>query len=68
MILLDRHLAILSTAAGLLRVVEASAAGYGEKARLDLLSRGAQAAAPPSYAGRRIFVRNEEEVVAVDIP
>jgi len=68
LILLDGHLVILSTAAGLLRVVEASASGYREKARLELLSRGAQASAPPSYAGRRIFVRNEEEVVAVDIP
>jgi len=68
LILVDGHLVILSTAAGLLRVVEASAAGYREKARLEVLSRGAQASVPPSYAGRRIFVRNDEEVAAVDIP
>jgi predicted TIM-barrel fold metal-dependent hydrolase/outer membrane protein assembly factor BamB len=67
LILVDGHLVVLSTSAGLLRVVEASAAGYREKARLELLSRGAQALAPPSYAGHRIFVRNEEEVAAVDV-
>lgn len=67
LILVDGHLVVLSTSAGLLRVVEATAAGYREKARLPLLQRGAQAWTPPSYAGRRIFVRNEEEVAAVDV-
>jgi hypothetical protein len=33
---------------------------------LELLNRGAQTWAPPSYAGRRIYVRNEEEVAAVE--
>lgn len=67
LILVDGHLITLSTGAGLLRIIEASPSGYREKARLELLTRGAQALAPPSYAGRRIFVRNEEEVAAVDV-
>jgi outer membrane protein assembly factor BamB len=66
LILVDGHLVALSTSAGLLRIVEATPAGYRERARLELLNRGAQTWAPPSYAGRRIFVRNEEEVAAVD--
>lgn len=67
LILVDGHLVTLSTSAGLLRVVEATSSGYREKARLLVLNRGAQGWAPPSYSGRRIFVRNEEEVVAVDV-
>jgi outer membrane protein assembly factor BamB len=67
LILVDGHLVALSTSSGLLRVVEASSAGYRERARIQLLSRGAPTLAPPAYAGRRIFVRNEEEVAAVDV-
>ena len=67
LILVDGHLIVLSTSAGLLRVVEAVASGYREKARLQLFNRGAQTLAPPSFSGRRIFVRNEEEVAAVEI-
>jgi outer membrane protein assembly factor BamB len=67
LILVDGHLVTLSTSAGLLRVIEASPAGYREKARLEVFNKGAQALAPPSYAGRRIFVRNEEAVAAVDV-
>jgi outer membrane protein assembly factor BamB len=67
LILVDGHLVVLSTGAGLLRVVEASPAGYKEKARLEVFNKGAQALAPPAFAGRRIFVRNEEAVVAIDV-
>jgi outer membrane protein assembly factor BamB len=67
LILVDGHLVVLSTGAGLLRVVEASPAGYREKARIEVFNKGAQTLAPPAFAGRRIFVRNEEAVAAVDI-
>lgn len=67
LLLLDGHLVALSTSAGLLRLVEAGAAGYREKARLALFARGAQGWAPPSYAGRRLFLRNEEEIAAVAV-
>jgi hypothetical protein len=67
LILVDGHLVVLSVSAGLVRIVEATPAGYREKARLEVLNRGARAETPPSFAGRRIFVRNDEEVVAVDV-
>lgn len=67
LILVDGHLVVLSTTAGLLRVVEATSSGYREKARLQVFNKGAQAWTQPSYAGRRVFVRNEEEVAAVDV-
>jgi len=65
--LVDGHLLALSITAGLLRVVEASPQGYRERARLQVLEPGARAETPPSVVGRRIFVRNDEEVVAVDV-
>jgi outer membrane protein assembly factor BamB len=67
LILVDGHLVVLSVNSGLLRVVEATPAGYREKARLEVLNRGSRAETPPSFAGRRIFVRNDEEIVAVDV-
>ena len=66
-VLVDGHLAFLSVSAGLLRIVEATPAGYKERARLEALPRGAPAETPPSVAGRRIFLRNDDEVVAVDV-
>jgi outer membrane protein assembly factor BamB len=67
LILVDGHLVVLSTSAGLLRVVEASPAGYREKARLPVFNKGSQALAAPSYAGKRIFLRNDEAVAAVEV-
>jgi len=63
----DGHLIILSITAGLVRVVEATPAVYRERARLEALARGSRAETPPSVAGRRVFVRNDEEAVAVDV-
>jgi outer membrane protein assembly factor BamB len=65
--LVDGHLVVLSSASGEVRVVEASPAGYREKAKLQVLNRGARAEAPPSFASGRIFVRNDEELVAIAI-
>lgn len=67
LILVDGHLVVLSTSAGLIRVVEATPSGYREKGRLQVFNRGAQGWAPPSYAGTRVFIRNEEEVAAVEL-
>lgn len=67
LVLVDGHLVTLSIAAGLVRVVEATPAAYRERGRLEVLARGARAETPPSVAGRRIFLRNDEEVVAVDV-
>lgn len=65
--LVDGHLVALSITAGLLRVVEATPEAYRERARLQLLAPGSRAETPPSVVGRRIFARNDEEVVAVDV-
>jgi outer membrane protein assembly factor BamB len=64
-ILVGDRLLVLSSTAGLLRVVPATAKGYTEEAKLEVLTRGARTDAPPSFAGGHVFLRNEEEVVAV---
>jgi outer membrane protein assembly factor BamB len=66
-ILVDGHLVVLSVSAGLLRVVEATPAGYREKAKVEVLTRGARAEAPPSFAAGHVFVRDDEQLVAVRI-
>ena len=63
----DGHLLLLSQVAGLLRVVEASPAGYREKAALAVFTPGALSDTPPAFAGGRIYLRNSEEMVAVEL-
>ena len=63
----DGHLVVLSQASGEVRVVEATPAAYREKAMLPVLARGARSDAPPSFADGRLFVRSDEEVVALSI-
>ncbi len=65
--LVDSNLVALSIQAGLLRVIEATPAAYRERARLQTFEPGSRAETPPSVVGRRIYVRNDEEVVAVDV-
>jgi len=65
--LVDGQIVSLSITAGLLRIVEANPQAYRERARLQVLEPGSRAETPPSVVGRRIFVRNDEEVVAVDV-
>ena len=60
-------LVVLSRDAGLLRLVEATPAGYKEKARIEVFEPGASSDTPPTVDGRRLYVRNVEEVVAVEI-
>jgi outer membrane protein assembly factor BamB len=67
LILVDGHLLALSNVAGSLRVIEATPAGYREKVRAEVLTRGARTETPPSFARGRVFVRNEEEVAAVEV-
>jgi outer membrane protein assembly factor BamB len=67
LILVDGHLVVVSNVSGIVRVVEATPAGYKEKARLEVLGRGPSCDTPPSFAGRRIFVRNEEEIAAIEV-
>lgn len=65
LILVDDALVVLSASGGVVRVVEASPEGYRERGLIDVFNRGAQAEAPPSFASGMIFVRNDEEIVAV---
>jgi hypothetical protein len=65
--LVGSNLVALSINAGLLRVVEATPAAYRERARLQTFEPGSSAETPPSVVGRRIYLRNDEEVVAVDV-
>lgn len=67
LILVDDVLVVLSATAGVLRLVEATPAGYREKAQIEVLNRGAQTETPPSFAAGLIFVRNDEEIVAIAV-
>ncbi|HKV10826.1 MAG TPA: PQQ-binding-like beta-propeller repeat protein [Thermoanaerobaculia bacterium] len=63
----DGHLVAISQAAGILRVIEATPAGYREKGRLEVFTPGASTDTPPSFAGRRIYLRNSEEIVVLEV-
>lgn len=60
-------LVVLSSASGLVRLVAADPSGYRERAKLQILAPGARAATPPSLAGGRIFARNLEDIVAINV-
>jgi outer membrane protein assembly factor BamB len=66
-LLVGSTLVMLSESSGFLRLISATPAGYDERARLQVLKPGARTFTPPSFADGKIFVRNLEEVVAVDI-
>lgn len=60
-------LVLLSESAGLLRLIAADSSGYRELAKVQVLRPGARTSTPPSIAGGRIFVRNLDELVAVEV-
>jgi outer membrane protein assembly factor BamB len=66
-ILVDGHLVLLAESAGDLRVVEASPAGYKEKLKTAVFNPGASSITGPSWSGNRVFLRNVEELVALEI-
>jgi outer membrane protein assembly factor BamB len=65
--LADGHLVAFGHASGQLHVAEATPAGYREKTRLEVFAPGPSGNTPPSLAGRRIFLRNSAEIVAVEV-
>jgi outer membrane protein assembly factor BamB len=67
LLLVDGHLVVLSQSAGLLRVIEATPQGYREKVRQEVFAPGSSADTPPSFAGRRIYLRNSEQMVALEV-
>lgn len=60
-------LVVLSEASGFLRLVAADPTRYRELTRLQVFRPGARTVVPPTVAGGRIYVRNLEEVVAVEV-
>lgn len=67
LIAVDGHLVVLSQASGLLRVVKATGAAYSEEARKEVFAPGALAETPPSFAGHHLYLRNAEEIVALEV-
>jgi outer membrane protein assembly factor BamB len=59
-------LVVIGEASGLLRLIGADPASYRELSRLQVLEAGARTGTPPAIAGGRIYVRNLEQVVAID--
>jgi outer membrane protein assembly factor BamB len=64
LIRVGRTLVVLGAESGVLRLVAAGPEAYKEIARTSAFSAGALSATGPSYADRRIYVRNVEEMVA----
>jgi outer membrane protein assembly factor BamB len=67
LILVDGHLLILGAESGELRVARASARGYEERLKANVFSAGATSVSGLAFAGGRLFLRNLEEIVALDI-
>ena len=61
------NLLVLGRTSGNLHVVQASPAGFKEVTQAAVLTPGATSMTGPSIAGRRVFVRNSEEIVALAI-
>ncbi|HJR58056.1 MAG TPA: PQQ-binding-like beta-propeller repeat protein [Vicinamibacterales bacterium] len=64
---LGSHLLVLGRASGNLHVVQISPTAFIEVTRAAVLTPGATSMTGPSVAGRRLFVRNSEEVVALSV-
>jgi outer membrane protein assembly factor BamB len=60
-------LVVLAESSGLLRLIAADPTAYRELAQVQVLPPGARTFTPPAVARGRVFVRNLEEVVAVDV-
>lgn len=67
LLLAGETLVVLSSAAGLVRLVAADPNAYRELAKLQILAPGARALTPPSFSGGKIFARNLEEIAAVAV-
>ena len=67
MILVDGHAVILGDTSGDLRVGRLTRQGYEEKAKQPVFNAGATSSTGPSFLGKRIYVRNVEEMVALEV-
>lgn len=64
---LGAHLLVLGQTSGDLTIVHASPDKYAEITKLTVFTPGATSMTGPSIAGRRVYIRNVEEMVAIDI-
>jgi outer membrane protein assembly factor BamB len=67
LILVDGHLLILGAESGELRVGKASPRGFEERLKAPVFNAGATSVTGPSFAEGRVFLRNVEELVALEI-
>lgn len=61
------HLAVLGRSSGNLHLIDASPQGFHEHLRTRVFNPGARSFTGPSFAGGRLYLRNLEELVAVEI-
>lgn len=64
---LGSHLVVLGQTSGDIHIVQANADKFAEVAKLTVFTPGATSVTGPSIAGRRIYIRNVEEMVALEI-
>ncbi|MCM2256904.1 MAG: hypothetical protein NDJ94_14700, partial [Vicinamibacteria bacterium] len=62
---LDGHVLLLPRSSGTLHVGEATRAGWKEKAKLEVLTRGPRVNASPVFAGGLLLIKNDEEIAAI---
>ncbi|MEM7353555.1 MAG: PQQ-binding-like beta-propeller repeat protein, partial [Acidobacteriota bacterium] len=67
LILVDRHLVVMSAGSGKLHLVRASPDRFDEVLQTPLLETGHHTVTPPSYADRTLFIRNVRELVALEL-
>lgn len=67
LILVDGHAVILGDSSGDLRVGRITRQGFEEKAKQPVFNAGATSSTGPSFQGRRIYLRNVEEMVALEV-
>jgi outer membrane protein assembly factor BamB len=67
LILVDGHAVILGDSSGDLRVGRLTRQGFEEKAKQPVFNAGATSSTGPSFQGKRIYLRNVEEMVALDV-
>ena len=67
LILVDGHAVILGDSSGDLRVGRLTPKGFEEKAKRPVFNAGATSSTGPSFQGNRIYMRNVEEMVALEV-
>jgi outer membrane protein assembly factor BamB len=67
LVVAGEHLVILGDSSGEIRIADAAADGYHERLRVPVFDAGASSVTTPVVAGSRVYVRNLEEMVALEI-